>query len=86
MGETGLVGPDPITQRVFERNIGELLIAIEACLKNRLILPGLLLLHAGIDIMAWLNRPESHTDAKRSDFIGWVESYLLPDTRLHAVR
>ncbi len=56
--------------------------AIEGCLKTRLATPGLLLLYAGIDIMAWLNRPESHPDVRRSDFIGWADKYLLPGTGL----
>lgn len=73
---------DPMTQQVFERNAEELLTAIEACLRSRLLLPGLLLLYAGIDIMAWLNRPKSHADVQRSDFVEWAEKYLLPGTKL----
>lgn len=71
-----------MSQQVFERNVQELLTAIEACLKARLVTPGLLLLYAGIDIMAWLNRPESHADVTRSDFIEWVDNYLLPSKGL----
>jgi len=71
-----------MTQQVFERNADEFLMAVEACLKSRLKLPGLLLLYAGIDIMAWLNRPESHIDVQRSVFIGWADKYLLPGTGL----
>ena len=61
-----------MTQETFEANIEELLTAIEACVRSRLLLPGLLLIYAGIDIMAWLNGPRSHTDVARSDFIEWT--------------
>jgi len=71
-----------MTQQVFERNIKDLLTAIEGCLNKQLIAPSLLLLYAGIDIMAWLDRPESHADVKRADFINWVENYLLPGSGL----
>jgi len=82
LGETRPGGFDPVTQQAFERNIEELLIIIEDCLKSRRILPGLLLLYAGIDIMAWLNRPECHKDVKPSDFIEWADKDLLPGTGL----
>jgi hypothetical protein len=67
-----------MTQQAFERNIEELIITVEDCLKGRRILPGLLLVYAGIDIMAWLNRPECHEDVKSDDFIEWADKYLLP--------
>lgn len=82
MGESARVAPDPMWQQAFETNIEELLIAIEGSLKSQLILPGLLLLYAGIDIMAWLNRPESHKEVERSDFVGWADKYVLPGTEL----
>jgi hypothetical protein len=71
-----------MTKQVYERNVEELLNAIEACLKSRLILPGLLLLYAGIDIMAWLNRQKYRVDSKPDDFIEWVERYVLPNAGL----
>lgn len=71
-----------MTQKAFDRNVEELLITIEDCLQSRRILPGLLLLYAGIDIVAWLDRPEYHQDVKANDFIEWVDKYLLPGTEL----
>jgi hypothetical protein len=71
-----------MTQQVFEKNINDLLAAIADCLNKQLVLPSLLLLYAGIDIMAWLNRPESRADVERTDFIGWSENYLLPGSGL----
>lgn len=71
-----------MTQEAFERNIEELLSTIEDCLKSPRKLPGLLLLYAGIDIMAWLNRPKSHENVEPDDFIEWADRYLLPGTRL----
>ena len=71
-----------MTKQVYERSTEELINAIEACLKNRLLLPGLLLLYAGIDIMAWLSREKSHADVERDDFIRWVDRYLLPNAGL----
>lgn len=71
-----------MTKQVYERNVEELLNAIEACLKSRLVLPGLLLLYAGIDIMAWLNRAKSQANSERIDFIEWVDRYLLPNAGL----
>jgi len=71
-----------MTQETLEGNVEELLTAIEACVRSRLLLPGLLLIYAGIDIMAWLNSPRSHSDAERSDFIEWTNMYLLPGAEL----
>jgi hypothetical protein len=75
-----------MTKQLYENNyknmMEELLSTIEACFKAQLILPGLILLYSAIDIMAWLNRDESHADSRRSDFIHWVNNYLLPHSEL----
>jgi len=71
-----------MSQEGFERNVQELLTSVEICLKSGLRLPALLVLYAGIDIMAWLNRPSGQTDVQRRDFIAWVEKYLLPNSGL----
>ena len=71
-----------MTKQSFERNVEALLAAIDTCLKRRLLLPSLLLLYSGIDIMAWLNRPKSHADVNRHDFIKWTDKYLLPSAGL----
>ncbi len=40
--------------------------------------PGLMLLYAGIDILAWADRPEAQANVQREDFVRWTETYLLP--------
>jgi len=71
-----------MTQEAFEKMTQELLIAIDALLKNELRVPGLLLLYAGIDIMASWNRSEAHAHVVRGDFVEWAERHLLYGTRL----
>jgi hypothetical protein len=71
-----------MTKQLYEHNMEELTNTIETCARTRLLLPGLILLYSGIDIMAWLNRDESYAGDKRSDFIQWVKSYLFPGSAL----
>lgn len=71
-----------MTKQIFDEGCKNLAIAINVCLANKLRLPGLILLYASIDIMAWLNRPVCHIDVQRSDFISWVNEFLLPGTAL----
>jgi len=71
-----------MSQETFERNVQELLTVVDMCLKSGLRLPALLVLYAGIDIMAWLDRPSGQADVQRRDFITWVEKYLLPGSGL----
>lgn len=71
-----------MTQQAFERMTQELLVATDALLKSELRLPGLVLIYAGIDIMASLNRPQEKEAVTRSDFIQWAEEYLLRVGRL----
>jgi hypothetical protein len=71
-----------MSQQSFEYCCEELKNSIETCYKNQLLTPSLILIYSGIDIMAWLNRFETHDDVDRSDFIWWVEKYLLPDSGL----
>jgi len=66
----------------LEAQAQHLLSSIELCFKNQFIAPSLMLTYATIDIMAWLDRDESHQDVQRSDFIKWVETYLLPNSQL----
>lgn len=62
------------------KNILNIFKAIEFCIENKYFLPSLTLLYSGIDFMAWLDRPKSKPDVQGSDFIGWVEKYLLSDS------
>jgi len=66
-----------MTQQAFERMTQELLVATDALLKSELRLPGLLLLYAGIDIMASLAPREAEGAPAGGGFIEWTEEYLL---------
>jgi hypothetical protein len=62
----------------FNRNVGDLVRAIDLCLRSELLLPGVALLYSLIDLMAWLSRPGGQDDVHRADFVRWVDKYLLP--------
>jgi hypothetical protein len=66
----------------LETQTQHLISSIELCFKNQFVTPSLMLTYATIDIMAWLDRDKNHTDVQRSDFIKWVEAYLLPNSQL----
>jgi hypothetical protein len=71
-----------MTRQAFERTAAELVQAVDDLLQSQLRLPAMLVLYAGIDIMASLDRPESSLEVKRSDFVNWADKYLLPGTQL----
>jgi hypothetical protein len=60
----------------FERQAANLLNAIDLCFERTLVLPGLILLYAGIDAMAWLSKP-NEADSVGDSFQVWVKTYLL---------
>lgn len=60
----------------------KLLDAIDLCRQHQLVTPCLLLLYATIDINSSLDRDAAHQDVQRSDFLRWVNTYLLPDPAL----
>jgi len=57
----------------FEENLIGLLESVEDCLAKRRILPCLMLIYSGIDVIASLETGK----ASRSVFIRWVNKYLL---------
>lgn len=59
-----------------ERQISELVQAVDLCFNNGLIVPGLMLLYAGIDAMAWLCK-RREADSVGDAFQRWVKTYLL---------
>jgi hypothetical protein len=61
----------------FERKVQQLVAAVETCLAANLWEPTLILLYAGIDAMAWLDRPAGQLDVTENDFVRWAERYLL---------
>ena len=71
-----------MAKNVYESNIHELVKAIDACFKGKESLSGLILLYSLIDIMAWLSRDQHDADSTKSDFIRWVEEFLLPGSSL----
>ncbi len=61
--------------KAFYQNITSLLTAIDDCLKAKQILPALILIYVGIDVVASLDRhPAEWTKAA---FIRWSNQYLL---------
>lgn len=71
-----------MSSSTLETQAQHLLSSINLCFKSQFITPSLLLIYATIDIMAWLDRDKNHQDVQRSDFIKWVETYLLPNSQL----
>jgi len=65
-----------MSQDKLKKSIDDLISAIKHCFEKKLFFPGLILLYSGIDIMAWLNRPEYKNDSDRNDFIEWTEKYF----------
>lgn len=61
--------------RGFYQNIYALIEAIEDCLEKRRIMPCLVLLYTGLDVVASLER--AHDEGTRVAFTRWVDSYLL---------
>jgi len=71
-----------MAKNTYESNIHELIKAIDTCFKGKESLSGLILLYSLIDIMAWLSRDQHDADSTKSDFIRWVEEFLLPGSSL----
>lgn len=60
----------------------QMLNGLDLCWNEDLDIPTLMLLYAGIDILASLGRPADKSRATRVDFIEWVDRYLLPGSGL----
>jgi hypothetical protein len=58
------------------RNLSQLLQAIEGCVGLHLVLPSLMLIYGGIDVLGSLERRSD--EGTRASFMRWVEAYLLP--------
>ncbi|HEY3940589.1 MAG TPA: hypothetical protein VGL97_24385 [Bryobacteraceae bacterium] len=63
------------TETVIENGIK---LPIRLLLQERHYVSALILIYSGIETMALINLPLQKADVMRSDFILWVESYLLP--------
>jgi len=69
------------TEALFE-NVSRHMKAIDLCIENKLRTPALILVYAGIDIFAALNRPEDKEEGSRKDFKHWCEKYMLSKKQL----
>jgi hypothetical protein len=59
----------------LNKNLTNLVNAIELCIDNKLIMPALILLYSGIDVVGALEQtPNTGTKA---NFTRWVDSYML---------
>ena len=71
-----------MSEKALQQNIYQLLEAIDTCLEKRFITPALVLVYSGIDTLAWLDRRHAEPDVTGSDFVTWVDTYMLPDKRI----
>jgi hypothetical protein len=71
-----------MSKQAYKENINQLLEVTDSLLKTRAVMPSLILIYAGIDIMAWLSRDNNRGENQRSDFKIWVNTYLLPNSGL----
>ena len=71
---------------VSAKSLGEMLLnqlrAISLCLDNSLPMAALILMYVMMDNMAALDRAPDHESTKRSDFVQWVERYVIPESGL----
>lgn len=66
----------------IQNQLSDLISVIKYTLDSKKHLPALILIYSAIDILSWLNRPASKSDVSKSDFIDWVDRYLLPNSKL----
>lgn len=57
--------------------------AIDLCLKNQCIMPALILIYSGIDILATLGMPKDKKQSTRQDYIKWCEQFIIPQNLLN---
>lgn len=65
-----------LSQELFNKNIKQLLDAIQICIEKELITPSLILIYSAIDIMSWLNS-EHPKESVKARFTHWVDRYML---------
>jgi len=66
----------------LEENIEKHFLAIDLCLEKSLLMPALVLIYNGIDIIAALSREAKKDKVTREDFINWCDRYILPGNNL----
>ncbi|HUT29325.1 MAG TPA: hypothetical protein VMX13_06005 [Sedimentisphaerales bacterium] len=72
-----------MSEQTIESHFADLTSAIEMSLSGKKHLPALILIYSTLDILAWLNRPSTHPDVTKCDFLAWVDQYLRPGPSLH---
>lgn len=65
------------------KHLTDLIAAIRLCLTNRLVLPALMLMYAGIDIAGWV-AAENADGSVRERFTAWAAKYLVVRERMKA--
>jgi len=65
-----------VSEFALYANLMKLGIGIDACLKEKVYPPALILLYSAIDVAGWL--ATSKEFASRTSFISWVNTFLLP--------
>jgi len=53
---------------------------IQVCVKNQCLVSAVALIYSCIDSLAALTRPTHQKDTTRTQFIDWVNTYLLPES------
>ena len=71
-----------MSKKIIEKHFNDLVSAIQLTFDSKKQLPTLILLYSTIDILAWLNKPSTHPDVAKSDFISWVDRFFLQGTNL----
>ena len=66
-----------MSQRIFEKHVETLCEGIDACLKQNLITPALILVYSAIDITSWLACDDPNAKVGKR-FKDWVNQYMLP--------
>lgn len=64
----------------FAGNLDQLFQSIDDCISAKRTLPTLILIYAGIDVVAGLER--NPNEGSKSSFVRWVDSYMLPTGRI----
>lgn len=67
--------------KTLREALAPLVDAVQLCLEEQFMMPAVILIYSGIDIVGGLAREGSHRDTK-ADFTGWVDLYMLPDPNL----
>jgi len=71
-----------MAKNLYESNIRELIKTIEYCYRENDKLSCLILLYSVIDIMSWLSRDTHEAETTKTNFIRWIEEFLLPGSSL----